>query len=394
MNIIKFTPIYFNLNTQMIINPPPRWKIKRAMTIAAFAFLLLLLLTFVTLWIMSPGKKEPLTDASGNVIAGSLSEKIYVEINGVKQGMFIESLDEANPVLLYLHGGMPDYFLSRKYPAGLETVFTVVWWEQRGSGMSFGSSGESQSLEQMVLDVIVVTNYLRARFGKSKIYLMGHSGGTFIGMHAIAKHPELFSAYIGVAQMAGQLKSEQQAYLYMLNRYKENGNKRMIRKLEAAPVTSDGTPRKYLLLRDIAMHDLGVGTMHGMNSVITGIFFASLGCRDYTPAEKYRMWSGKAKSGVSMLWERMLKCDLSEDIPAVTIPVYFFHGIYDLTCSYDVAKLYFEKLDAPVKEFFTFEKSAHSPVFEEPVKTMKIIREVVLAGESLSKLDSIGSFQQ
>jgi pimeloyl-ACP methyl ester carboxylesterase len=363
----------------MIINNPPWWKIKHAMTIAAFAFLLLLLLTFVTLWIMSPGKKEPLTDASGNVIAGSLSEKLYLDINGVKQGMFIESVDESNPVLLYLHGGMPDYFLSRKYPAGLEQVFTVAWWEQRGSGMSFGSSEEANTLGQMVSDVVGVTNYLRNRFGKSKIYLMGHSGGTFIGMHAIAKHPELFNAYIGVAQMAGQLKSEQQAYLYMLKRYKETGNKRMIRKLEAAPVSSGGTPREYLLLRDIAMHDLGIGTMHGMKSVFTGIFLASLGCRDYTPAEKYRMWYGKAKSGVAMLWDGMLKSDLSVDIPAVSIPVYFFHGIYDLTCSYDVAKSYFEKLDAPVKEFFTFEKSAHSPIFEEPVKSMQIIQDVVLA---------------
>jgi pimeloyl-ACP methyl ester carboxylesterase len=119
--------------------------------------------------------------------------------------------------------------------------------------------------------------------------------------------------------------------------------------------------------------------MHGMNSVFTGIFLASLRCPDYTLSEKYRTWHGKAKSGVAMLWEPMLKSDLAVDIPAVKIPVYFFHGIYDLTCSYDVAKSYFEKLEAPVKEFFTFEKSAHSPVFEEPAKSMRLLQDVVLA---------------
>ena len=63
--------------------------------------------------------------------------KVFVNINGVEQGMFIKSIDAANPVLLYLHGGMPDYFLTAKYPTGLENYFTVVWWEQRGSGLSY-----------------------------------------------------------------------------------------------------------------------------------------------------------------------------------------------------------------------------------------------------------------
>jgi hypothetical protein len=60
------------------------------------------------LW--SRGKPAPFTDANGTPLAGSLSEKIHVNINGVEQGMFIKSKDTANPVLLLLHGGpgMPD----------------------------------------------------------------------------------------------------------------------------------------------------------------------------------------------------------------------------------------------------------------------------------------------
>ena len=84
------------------------------------------------LFAMSPGKAEPFLDEQGNLIEGSSSEKIRVCINGVEQGMFIRSRDVSHPVLLYLHGGMPDYFLTKKYPTDLENHFTVVWWEQRG----------------------------------------------------------------------------------------------------------------------------------------------------------------------------------------------------------------------------------------------------------------------
>ena len=237
------------------------------------------------------------------------------------------------------------------------------------------------TLEQMISDTLEVTNYLRHRFGKEKIYLMGHSGGTFIGIQAAARAPELYYAYIGVAQMSYQLKSERLAYEYMLQQFKENGNTEMVRKLEAAPVTmTGGTPDAYLALRDPAMHSLGIGTTHDMNSVLTGIFIPSLTSRDYTLSEKVNMWRAKANSGVSSLWDEMLATDLSKEVTEFDIPVYFFEGIYDYTCSYILAKAYFEQLKAPVKGFYTFEQSAHSPLFEEPEKMRHILQEDVLAG--------------
>ena len=286
------------------------------------------------LWAMSPGKLKPLVDESGNPLADSLSEKVFVDINGVKQGMFILSKDTSNPVLLYLHGGMPDYFLSKKYPTGLEDMFTVVWWEQRGSGMSYDPSipRESMNMEQMIADTLEVTDYLRQRFGKEKIYIMGHSGGTFIGIQAAARAPELYYAYMGEAQMSYQLKSEKIAYDYMLEQYKTNGDTRMVEKLEAAPVSmSTGTPFGYIQLRDPAMHSLGIGTMHEMKSVITGIFLPSLFVPEYSLNEKINMWRAKSQAGVSIVWKDMLVTDLAVEVPKLSIPVYFFHGIYDYT---------------------------------------------------------------
>ena len=114
---------------------------------------------------------------------GSISEKAFADINGVRQGMFIQSTDATHPVLLFLHGGMPEYFLSERYPTGLENDFTAVWWEQRGIGLSYspGIPPETMTSEQFIADTLSVTSYLRNRFGTEKIYLMAHSGGTFIG---------------------------------------------------------------------------------------------------------------------------------------------------------------------------------------------------------------------
>jgi pimeloyl-ACP methyl ester carboxylesterase len=308
---------------------------------------------------------------------------VFININGIEQGMFIKSKNEENPVLLYLHGGMPDYFLTERYPTGLEDYFTVVWWEQRGSGLSYSSNipRETMTLEQMIADTLEVTNYLQDRFGKDKIYLMGHSGGSFIGIQAAARAPELYYAYIGVAQMSNQLKSENLAYDYMLEQFRKNGNTDMVRKLEAAPVTmTGGTPDAYRALRDPAMHSLGIGTIHEMNSVVTGLFVPSLQSPEYTVGEKFNTWTAKAKSGVALLWDDMITTDLSKQVTKIDIPVYFFSGIYDYTVNYTLAKDYFEILQAPVKGFYTFEQSAHSPMFEEPEKVQKILLEDVLAG--------------
>ncbi len=366
------------INKQHIVK-----KAEKVMIYLILAFLGLFISLLVYLAIVSPGKSEAFRDENGKILDGSISEKIFVQIGGVKQGMFIQSKDSSNPVLLYLHGGIPDYFLTKKYPTGLEDYFTVVWWDQRWAGLSYKAkiSQGSMTLEQMISDTKEVTNYLRKRFGQDKIYLMGRSGGTFIGVNVAAQAPELYHAYIGVAQMSDHLKSERMAYEYMLKEYRDAGNSKMVRKLEASPIT-DLIPFGYLKLRDKAMHGIGVGTTREMTSIIHGIFLPSLTCRDYTFTEKINLWRAKARAGVHPLWDTILATDLTKQVPELKIPAYFFHGIYDYTVSYNLAKNYFEQLKAPVKGFYTFNQSAHSPMFEEPEKVKEIILTDVLTGSS------------
>jgi pimeloyl-ACP methyl ester carboxylesterase len=359
-------------------------KAGRIMLIAISVPFACMLIVLGVLLLWSPGKPKPFMDENGRPLDLSISEKIHVNINGVEQGMFITSKNITNPVLLFLHGGtgMPEYFLTKRYPTGLEEYFTVCWWERRGSGLSYSADipRETMTVEQMISDTLEVTNYLRTRFQKEKIYLMAHSGGSVIGIQAAARAPELYRAYIGVGQMSYQLKSERLAYEYMLKQFKETGNMKMVRKLEEAPpAMTVPLPTSYMSVRDKAMHSLGIGTTRDMKSVISGVFLASWLSREYKLSEKINIWRGKFYCD-SILWDKILATDLTKQVTELDLPVYFFHGRHDYTVSYTETRSYFENLKAPLKGFYTFEQSAHSPMFEEPKRMKKILQEDVLAG--------------
>jgi pimeloyl-ACP methyl ester carboxylesterase len=367
-------------------------KRKQIMWVATAMLLALVLALFGALLLLSPGKPKPFLDDAGQPLAGSISEKTFVKINGVQQGMFIQGRNAANPVLLYLHGGVPDHFLNDRYPTGLEDIFTVVWWEQRGSGLSFdpGMPPDKLNPEQLVSDTLALADHLRARFSQHKIYLMGRSGGTFFGIQAAARAPERFHAYIAVAQISNQLESERLAHRHMLQRCKEEGNHKMAKRLEQAPVGDTvPLPDAYLRVRDVAMHELGVGTTRDMNSVFTDMFLASWRHREYTLGEKINLWRGKLFSG-SRLWNTQLSTDLTRQVTRLDIPVYFLHGVHDYTVSYPLAKAYFDRLEAPLKGFYTFKQSAHTPFFEEPERTREILRADVLKGTN-GLADSVGA---
>jgi pimeloyl-ACP methyl ester carboxylesterase len=233
-----------------------------------------------------------------------------------------------------------------------------------------------------VADTLSVTNYLRSRFGKEKIYLMAHSGGTFFGIQSAARAPELYHAYIGIAQISRQLDSEKLAYKYMIEQFRIAGNNEMMAKLAKIPLPEMQTmPKAYRALRDDAMHSLGIGTTHKMRSVVSGIFMPIMLTPVYTLREKINIWRGKWSAASTNMWNELLTTDLTEKVPKIDIPVYFISGVYDYTVSYRLAKDYFVRLNAPTKGFYSFEHSAHSPLFEEPVKMGEILQRDVLAGK-------------
>lgn len=310
-----------------------------------------------------------------------LNEKIHVEINGIRQGMFLESGDTDHPVLLFLHGGPggPEIAFTQDHPMGLETIFTVCWWEQRGACLSYYPDipKQTMTLDQMIADAVAVANYLRQRFGKEKVYVMGHSWGSVLGVLSVQKAPELFYAYIGIGQVVWQAESERLAYTFMLKEFRSAGNKTMVWKLEKYPIDQGAEASgQYLAVRTEGMIKLGIGNMHHQQSVIDTVM-PLLKYRGYTWGEKLKFLKGSLFS-IKHLWNFVLQINFLELVPRLEIPVYILQGKFDYQVSYDLAREYAGILEAPGKGFYTFEDSAHSPCFEEPEKMLKIMREDVL----------------
>lgn len=352
-------------------------KINTVIYLILFVTVIAIIFSLGVLLLMSPGQIRQFTSKNGKEIKGSMAEKCFIKINGVTMGMIIKSKDISNPVLLFVHGGpgMPEYFLTEKYPPGLEDYFTVVYWEQRGVGLSYSKKIDNStiSVAQYIEDTIAVTNYLQKRFNQDKIYLMAHSWGTYFSIQAVQQSPQLYHAYIAVAQVTNQDESEKLAYQYLLDYYTNANDQKTLKKLKKNPYPSPG----YAKIRDDVMHRSGIGTTHNMKSVLSGIFLPSLKNLDYTFTEKINLWRGKRLLNKNV--QLQMNDDLQKKVTVLEIPTYFFSGIYDYTVNYKMSQEYLTLLKAPVKGFYLFEHSAHSPIFEEPSKVAQIIKIDILS---------------
>lgn len=225
-----------------------------------------------------------------------------------------------------------------------------------------------------------VTRYLCNRFGKENIYIMGHSWGSVLGVLTVQQQPDLFHAYIGIGQVAQQDRSERLAYTYMLEEFSKANDKKMLNRIKKFPIENGGTINtKYLGVRSTGMNKLGVGVMRNMASMMDCVAIV-LGFKEYTLGEKFKFPQGSSFS-LRYLWDFVLQMNLFQQVPELKVPVYIFQGKYDYQVSYVVAKEFAAALNAPLKGFYTFKNSAHSPCFEEAEKICNILRVDVLQNQ-------------
>jgi len=354
--------------------------IKKSIRIFLLSIATVLLIGLFYLWINSPGKLEPLSDASGKIIPHAIAEKSEIEIGGIRQGFFIRSENPANPVILYLHGGPGSPELPMIIPTEsderLEKYFTVCYWDQRGAGMSYSKSIDpsTMTIDQMVQDTHEMTEYLQRRFKKKKIFIMGHSWGTYLGVKTVERYPDDYSAYFGIGQVTNQLESERLAYDYMLQHATEIGDKNNIAKLSKFHKLAPDFPnRKYLRsVRSNLMEEYGIGIMHKNTSMLSIAKFILL-FKGYTLSEKMNYIRGMSFSS-KYVFPNMISDNLFESSKSFKVPVCLISGKYDYQVSYTLAKKYLDVIKAPEKRFYTFENSAHSPNMEETEQFVYTIR--------------------
>lgn len=333
------------------------------------------------------GTIEQFTDDKGDTIPGSVAEKIYIEVNGRKNGLIIRGKSENNPVLLFISGGpgVPQYWLNdsykTKYPNNIEDEFTVCWWDYIGEGLSYDASIDPSeiTLEKLTDDACVVCDYLKERFGVEKVYLMAHSGGTMLGMNLAIEKPEYFYCYFGMGQVTNPGYDRHEAgYKYMKDYFEKTNQKGNLKKLKALVCEKNG----HIVLND-KYHEgywekillkAGCGTTREMRSDAFGIFFPQMLSHCYTLTEKINYWKGKALLAKSPYSAESKKI---YELVETRIPVIFLSGTYDYTTPIDDVRTLYEKIESKEKAFYEFSESAHSPLWEENEKVLEVMRSYV-----------------
>lgn len=310
--------------------------------------------------------------------------KEYAEINDLQQGMIIEGENIHNPVLLFLHGGpgMPEYPIIKSDNLLLHKYFTVCYWDQRGSGMSYCQKEKDDPLtfEQLIKDTVTITKHLCKKFNKEKIYLFGHSWGTFLGIATVSKFPEYYHAYMGSGQLGNAVESEKETLKFLQREAKKRGHKKVQEKLQNVTIDQDYYKnRTYLKIRGKYLSKYGGGIKREeiANSTFLKQYFL---CKPYTLKERINIFRGAMR--VSGLMETVAQNSLIDLAPKLEIPIFIFQGKHDYATTHNQAKNFFEKIKAPRKKFYTFDHSAHSPFLEEKELFYTIVEEDVLRGLS------------
>lgn len=374
--------------------------LKRSLNVVGYLLATLLLLLSVAIgyvWLNSPGTTAPITGADGRPLPNSIASLEKINLNGTKQWILIRGYDRRKPVLLFVHGGPGSPELPMLTGnAELEKRFVVVNWDQRGAGKSYDPAvfNDSFTLDTFVEDAAQLSRMLAKRFrrpgaGPAKIYIMGHSWGSFLAVRTVAKHPDLFAAYFGIGQVANQLLGEQVSYDWVMEQARQHHDNEQINRLKGLgrpPFSSPEAWAAYVQPQRRMVTQYG-GALH------TGSFYQLvlgklLNCREYTVSDKLHYLIG-AEASAQRLWPTIVGTDLGRTTPVLRVPVYIFQGLYDYQTPYVVAKQYYDHLRAPRKAFFTFTHSAHGPIFEEPALFMQHVDWAVAQNNPLAGGPSI-----
>jgi proline iminopeptidase len=349
---------------------------------------LLLPLFAMSLLAAAPSSAEPKRSAGREAIAdaqqvspGGIDELKAINIGGIKQWIHVRGNDARNPILLYLHGGpgSPMMAESWTFQRPWEDFFTVVQWDQRGAGKTFGESNRkvdrSMTVDQMQADAEALVEWLRRTYGKQKIFLLGHSWGSILGVKVAQHHPEWLYAYIAVGQVVGMRRNESVGYEQTLAKARSLNNVQAIKELESiAPYPGAGATMAISKLVTERKWDVALGGMiygHATDNEVQRWSMSP----DYTGSDVKSAELGE-ESTIQVLWSQLPQIDFDK-VSRFECPVFIFAGAEDRTTPQTLAKEFFDRIQAPQKKYYKVEGAAHYLVSERPgIFLLDMVRDI------------------
>lgn len=324
------------------------------------------LISIILIVYFRPPWTRPIYSIDGKKAIAQLEE---IELGKLKQSILIRSTHTKNPILLFIHGGpgMPLMYLSHSFQRPLEERFMVVHWDQRGAGKSYSPDIPVNTIhvEQYLSDALQLIDTLRARYHQRKIFLVGHSWGTYLSSILVHRHPELFHAYISVGQVVDSKMSRTIQKQFLFAKAKQANDTSLIRKLQDTSFTNF---ENYLFQYG---GELKNSTSY-MPLVITG-----LASTEYTFQNVLDVAKGPQFCAKHMRYNA-IKGSILNEVKNYEVPVFFLTGSYDYTTPAPLIDEYYQKIQAPTKEMIWFDESAHFPFYEEPNKFDSVLIHKIL----------------
>ncbi|MET0308409.1 MAG: alpha/beta hydrolase [Sphingomonas sp.] len=294
-----------------------------------------------------------------------VDESSLVEIGGIQQWIVIEGQDCGNPVVLIVHGGPgnPNTPFAHNLFGSWTRNFTVVQWDQRGSGKTYAANkpaeNDALTMERLTRDGIEVARYAAQRLGKRKVILMGGSWGSALAVNMAVAAPDLFHAYVGTAQLVNYQDDMAASYAHTLKLAQAAGDADAIDKLEKIGSPPWVNPRNFGILRRLTRKYEAMRTdpapkdwFHFALEYDTQEYRAA-----YEAGEDYSFlqFVGLAGDGMGP------KIDLPKLGTHFAVPVYLLQGEEDLVTPREISEAYFNSISAPAKEFLLLPRTGHDP---------------------------------
>ena len=314
-----------------------------------------------------------------------INRKEMVVLCGLPQKIHIKGDSASNPVLLFLHGGpgVCNRHSVMTAHKDLEQYFTLVAWDQRGSGGSYkGATPETFTVDQMVADAHELVLWLCKELSKDKIFIIGGSWGSELGTWLSFRHPEHIAAFVGFGQVVDGTKNEEISYLFTLEAAKKAKDKQSVQKLTelAPPVNGEykGGYEGMMVQRRIMMKYGGYSKSTKKRSYFSTMVVPMLFSGEYSIADLIGIAKGH-KRVLETMWHEVGKTCFPETCTEFVIPFFIFGGVHDQNTPAELVQGYFDMIKAPQKELIWFEESGHNPLADEPEKFKKLLCERLLA---------------
>ncbi|MGL9731055.1 alpha/beta fold hydrolase [Enterococcus sp. DIV0756] len=351
--------------------------------IILFISLVLLFLVIISIGKIINAKRYTIQSETG------IQTSEYVTLGGIEQYIQTRGEDISNPIILILHGGPGSTmaYYSYCWQTPFEKDYTIVHWDQRGCGNTYyhDKEAEKPTLDLLLTDLDELVDYLRTKYNKQKLLIMGHSWGTFLAGIYSRKHPEKISAYIGVSQMLDFRKSEQVSAKEAIRLAKDNGNtqdeqeiKRQLELLLQIRKIDQQLAPKFLKLRKLKDKYLPKGqSISALETIMLGIFSPYMTVNDLK-------WLFNFKALIhsnSELYEALLLgngLSMYQYGLSYEMPVAIFAGEYDWITPYSLADQYFNDITAPYKTFISMKNVGHVPFMDQSKEFSKVLSDTLV----------------